>query len=75
MSEDIIRLGQYLKFTGLADTGGQAREWIQAGFVLVDGVVEDRRGRQLTDGMTVEVRLPHEKSRIATVGEEFDPFS
>lgn len=74
MSEDPIRLGQFLKFTGLADTGGQARQWIQAGFVFVDGQLETRRGRQLADGMRVEVRLPHEMPRAATVGAEFDPF-
>lgn len=74
MSEDPIRLGQFLKFTGLADTGGQARQWIQAGFVFVDGQPETRRGRQLADGMRVEVRLPHELPRVATVGAEFDPF-
>lgn len=75
MSEDPIRLGQFLKFTGLADTGGQARDWIQSGFVFVDGVLETRRGRQLADGMAVEVRLPHEMPRTATVGAEVDPFA
>lgn len=53
-----IRLGQFLKYAGLADSGGEAREWIQAGFVSVDGEIETRRGRQLAPGMQVEVRLP-----------------
>lgn len=69
-----IRLGQFLKFTGIADTGGEAREWIQAGRVKVDGEVETRRGRQLADGMEVEVRLPDGGKRRAVVGEEYDPF-
>lgn len=72
---DPIRLGQFLKFIGLADTGGEAREWIQAGQVSVNGEVETRRGRQLADGMRVEVRLPDGSTSEAVVSEEFDPFA
>ena len=76
MSNDPIRLGQFLKFTGLADTGGEATEWIQSGYVSVDGEVETRRGRQLADGMTVRVTLPDgSSSRTLVVGESYDPFS
>jgi ribosome-associated protein len=75
MSDEPIRLGQFLKFTGIADTGGEAREWIQAGRVTVDSQVETRRGRQLADGMTVEVTLPQGDTRRAVVGQEYDPFS
>lgn len=70
-----IRLGQFLKFTGIADTGGEAREWVQSGRVRVDGEVETRRGRQLADGMAIEVRLPDGSKRRAVVGEETDPFA
>lgn len=76
MSErEPIRLGQFLKFTGLADTDGEAREWIQGGSVKVDGEVETRRGRQLADGAVIEVTLPNGDTRRAVVGEEYDPFS
>ncbi|MGA4507863.1 RNA-binding S4 domain-containing protein [Propionibacteriaceae bacterium G1746] len=75
MSDDPIRLGQFLKYTGLADTGGEAREWIQAGLVTVDGEVETRRGRQLADGMRVGVTMPDGSVREAVVGEEYDPFA
>lgn len=54
---DMIRLGQFLKYAGIAETGGQARALIVEGHVSVDGVVETRRGRQLRDGMVVEVRV------------------
>ena len=46
----MIRLGQYLKFANLAETGGQARELIASGMVSVNGEVETRRGRQLAPG-------------------------
>ena len=51
----MIRLGQYLKFANLAETGGQARELIASGMVSVNGEVETRRGRQLHPGDEVTV--------------------
>jgi len=47
---DMIRLGQFLKFSGLLDSGGDAKEVIIDGFVKVNGEVDRRRGRQLHDG-------------------------
>lgn len=57
---DMIRLGQFLKFANFAESGAHAGAIIGDGDVLVDGVVETRRGRQLTKGMLVEVRTPSE---------------
>jgi len=47
---DMIRLGQFLKFSGLLDSGGDAKEVIIDGYVSVNEEVERRRGRQLHDG-------------------------
>lgn len=55
---DMIRLGQFLKFANIADSGAAAGSLIQGGDVKVDGEVETRRGRQLAKGMLVEVQLP-----------------
>ena len=62
-----IRLGQFLKFVGVADSGAGAGALIADGEVLVDGVVETRRGRQLERGAVVEVSAPAgvEKFRVA----------
>lgn len=57
---DMIRLGQFLKFANFAESGAHAGAIIGDGDVLVDGVVETRRGRQLAKGMLVEVRTPAE---------------
>lgn len=57
---DMIRLGQFLKFANFAESGAHAGAIIGDGDVLVDGVVETRRGRQLAKGMLVEVRTPSE---------------
>ena len=53
--EDTIRLGQLLKLSGLAESGGHARELVQDGEVRVNGEVDTRRGRQLHRGDLVEV--------------------
>lgn len=48
-----IRLGQLLKLAGIADSGGEAKELLAAGGVLVDGAAETRRGRMVGDGALV----------------------
>jgi ribosome-associated protein len=49
-SEPIIQLDQFMKLTGVVSTGGQAKLVIQAGEVLVNGVVETRRKKKLKAG-------------------------
>jgi len=48
-----IRLGQALKLSGLADSGGDARALLEQGAVTVNAEVEVRRGRQLRHGDVV----------------------
>jgi ribosome-associated protein len=50
---DMIRLGQLLKLSALADSGADAREILLAGGVTVNGEPELRRGRQLHRGDVV----------------------
>jgi ribosome-associated protein len=50
-----LRLDQFLKFRGIADSGGQAKLLIQSGEVQVNGEVETRRRRKLVVGDVVEV--------------------
>lgn len=50
---DGIRLGQFLKFAGLLDSGGNVKEAIIDGYVTVNGEVDRRRGRQLQLGDVV----------------------
>ena len=49
----VIRLGQFLKLSGLIDSGADAKSVIADGLVSVNGEVEYRRGRQLQPGDTV----------------------
>ena len=52
---EAIELGALLKWTGLAPTGGEAKQIIQNGRVSVNGEVERRRGRRLHPGDRVDV--------------------
>ncbi|KRB35766.1 RNA-binding S4 domain-containing protein [Microbacterium sp. Root180] len=47
---EAIRLGQFLKFAGVLDSGGDVKEVIIDGLVTVNGEVDRRRGRQLQLG-------------------------
>jgi ribosome-associated protein len=48
-----IRLGQFLKFAGMLDSGGEVKEAVAEGDVTVNGEVDLRRGRQLQLGDVV----------------------
>ena len=50
---DMIRLGQLLKLSGVADHGAEAKALLSAGGVTVNGEAEERRGRQLHPGDVV----------------------
>lgn len=50
-----IKLDSFLKFAGLAQTGGQAKDAIQAGAVLVNGEVCTMRGKKCRAGDVVEL--------------------
>jgi len=52
---EALRLDQFLKFRGIADTGGQAKVLIQSGEVQVNGEVETRRRRKLAAGDIIEI--------------------
>ena len=48
-----IKLGQFLKLAELVQDGFEAKIRIQEGEVMVNGVIETRRGRQLVSGETI----------------------
>ncbi|MBD2389705.1 RNA-binding S4 domain-containing protein [Aphanizomenon flos-aquae NRERC-008] len=51
----MIKLDQFLKFSGISSTGGQAKWMIIDGEVKVNGIIETRRGRKLVDDDEVTV--------------------
>lgn len=50
-----IRLGQFLKLANLVQDGIEAKLRIQQGEIVVNGIQEKRRGRQLVEGDAVAV--------------------
>ena len=50
-----IKLDALLKFAGLAETGGEAKERIQAGEVKLNGEVCTMRGKKCVPGDMVEL--------------------
>lgn len=53
--DETIKLDQFLKWVGIAETGGHAKLLVQSGEVLVNGEMETRRSRRLRIGDSVEV--------------------
>lgn len=48
--DEFIKLGQAMKLAGMVGSGVDAKMVIQDGLVMVNGVVEERRGRKLYSG-------------------------
>jgi ribosome-associated protein len=55
ITDDVIRLGQFLKLAGVVDSGAETKSRIAAGEVRVNGAVETRRGAQLHRGDVVTI--------------------
>lgn len=62
---EFIKLDALLKFAGLCETGGEAKEAVQQGLVQVNGEVCTMRGKKMRpgdkveyNGQTVEVTAP-----------------
>jgi len=55
ISTEFITLDAFLKWVGVADTGGHAKTLIVSSMVKVNGEVELRRGRKLRPGDRVNV--------------------
>jgi ribosome-associated protein len=49
-----IELCQFIKFGGLSGTGGEAKQLISCGLVLLNGVVETRKRKKLAAGDQVK---------------------
>jgi ribosome-associated protein len=55
ITTEFIKLDQLLKFAGLCDTGGFAKELIQQGEIRVNGEVCTMRGKKIRPGDVIEV--------------------
>lgn len=57
MTDDpTMKLDQFLKWSGVAQTGGEAKLMIQGGQVKVNGTTETRRARKVVEGDSIMVK-------------------
>lgn len=54
INTEFIKLDQFLKWVGVAETGSYAKDIIAEGQVKVNGEVETRRGKKLYSGDKIE---------------------
>ena len=62
ISSEPVELYKILKFEGMVATGGEAKQVISEGLVLVNGKVETRKRNKIVAGDTIE--FDQEKIRI-----------
>lgn len=55
INTDFIKLDSLLKFAGMVETGGEAKELIQGGYVKLNGEVCTMRGKKCVPGDTIEL--------------------
>jgi len=63
ISKEPVELYKILKFEGLAPNGGAAKAAVSEGKVLVNGVVETRKRKQIVSGDIIE--FMNEKYKIS----------
>ena len=56
---EFIKLDSFIKYAGLTDTGGQAKEIVLAGMVKVNGEVCTMRGKKIRPGDDVVFQGTH----------------
>ena len=54
ITTEFIKLDSFLKYAGLTDTGGQAKEMVLEGMVKVNGEGCTMRGKKIRPGDVVE---------------------
>ncbi|SES14905.1 S4 domain protein YaaA [Gracilibacillus ureilyticus] len=55
INTEYIQLGQFLKLANILESGGMVKVFLQETGVLVNGELENRRGRKLYPGDKIEI--------------------
>ena len=55
ITSEFIKLDAFLKFSGLCETGGEAKLCVEDGLISVNGEICTQRGKKLRPGDTVEL--------------------
>lgn len=59
LETDYIKLDQFLKLCGIAQTGGQAKMMVADGLVKVNGEVSRQRGKKIRKNDKIKVDEEH----------------
>ena len=70
ISDESIKLGQFLKLANLVESGSEAKPLIAAGMVRVNDEVETRRGRQLVKGDVVSLAAQSARVSDGAAGDD-----
>jgi len=54
ITTEFIKLDSLLKFSGVTETGGEAKELVQNGMVKVNGEICTQRGKKIRSGDIIE---------------------
>ena len=54
ITSEPVELYKILKFEGMVGSGGEAKQLISEGYVLVNGKVETRKRKKIVTGDTIE---------------------
>ena len=65
IKSEYIKLGQFLKYNNIVQSGAEAKNYLDENNVLINGEQENRRGRKLYPGTEVKT-----KDGIFIIGKE-----
>ncbi len=55
INKEPVELFKILKFEGIASSGSEAKDMIEAGIVSVNGVIEKQKRKKMHSGDTIEL--------------------
>lgn len=62
INREPVELYKILKFEGMAASGGEAKSVVEAGLVMVNGVIETRKRKKIVSGDVIDYQ--HEQYEI-----------
>ncbi len=55
INTDFITLGQFLKYAGIIQNGGQAKAFLAENEVKINEIIDQRRGKKLFENDKIEI--------------------
>ena len=69
ITTEYIKLDQLLKFSGLAESGAEAKDMVLSEMILIDGDVCIMRGKKLRAGDSITVEFEDETVVVEIIGQ------